>query len=269
MKAFPDSVASFAREQTSGGCDTLRHLLHGLRDHQGRIEDEVHAIRKLGKSVRGGFALFCLEKSAAREIQAVGRLLSGPRDAVTRWHTWNKLEWHGEIPLAAAVAARLEQQTHSAARRPPPETIAWCADRVGTAQQALQDVSADELPERLRKGLARLHRRVRQRCARLDHGVETDFHEARKAVKAWLGAVGFLPAGVIPAHPPMDELAEWLGDENDLAILSVWLADHGFNPRFAPGLWKTLRTARRRIQRKIIQHLDSREGRELMRLRPG
>ena len=260
MKAFHDPVATFARAQASGGCDTLRQLLHGLLDNKGRIEEEVHAIRKLGKSVRGGFAMFCLEKSTAREIQAVGRLLSGPRDAVTRWHTWNKLEWHGETPLAAAVAGLLEQQTHSAARRPPPETIAWCADRVGTAQQALQAVPADELPERLRKGLARLNRRVLQRCGRLEHGVETDFHEARKAVKAWLGAVGFLPAGVAPSHPPMDELVEWLGNENDLAILSVWLENHGFNQRFAPGLWKTLRTARRQLQRKIVKHLDGLDG---------
>ena len=256
MKAFHDSAAIFARVQTSGGCDTLRQLLHGLLDNKGRIEEEVHSIRKLGKSVRGGLAMFCLEKSAGREIQAVGRLLSGPRDAVTRWHTWNKLEWHGEPPLAAAVAGLLLQQTHSAARRPPPETIAWCADRVGAAQQTLQDVPADELPERLRQGLAKLRRRVLQRCARLEYGVGADFHEARKAVKAWLGAVGFLPAGVALSHPPMDELAEWLGHENDLAILSVWLEDHGFNQRFAPSLWKTLCSARRHLQRKIVKHLD-------------
>lgn len=260
MKALTDSVASLAREQISGGCDTLRHLLHGLLDNKGRIEEEVHAIRKLGKSVRGGFTLCCLEKSAAREIQAVGRLLSGPRDAVTRWHTWEKLAWDGGKPLAAAIAGLLEQQTHSAARRPPPETIAWCVDRVGTAQQALQDVPADELPERLGQGLGKLHRRVIRRCARLEHGVKTDFHEARKAVKAWLGAIGFLPGGVVSAHPPMDELAEWLGDENDLATLSVWLADHGFNQCFAPGLWKTLRTARRQLQRKIVKHLDGLDG---------
>ncbi len=260
MKAFPDSVASFARERISGGCDTLREQLQGLLDNKGRVEEEVHAIRKLGKSVRGGFTLCCLEKSAAREIQAVGRLLSGPRDAVTRWHTWEKLAWDGGKPLAAAIAGLLEQQTHSAARRPPPETIAWCVDRVGTAQQALQDVPTDEFPERLGKGLGKLHGRFIQRCARLEQGVETDFHEARKAVKAWLGAVGFLPVGVIPAHPPMDELAEWLGHENDLAILSVWLEDHGFNQRFAPGLWKTLRTARRGLQRKIVKHLDGGES---------
>lgn len=260
MKEFHDSVASFVREQISGGCDSLRQLLHGLWDNKGRVEEEVHAIRKLGKAVRGGFTLCCLEKSAAREIQAVGRLLSGPRDAVTRWHTWEKLAWDGGKPLAAAIAGLLEQQTHLAARRPPPETIAWCVDRVGTAQQVLQDVPAEEIPERLGKGLGKLHRRVIQRCARLEHGVETDFHEARKAVKAWLGAVGFLPVGVIPAHPPMDKLAERLGDENDLAILSVWLEDHGFNQRFAPGLWKTLRTARRGLQRKIVKHLDGGES---------
>ena len=260
MKEFLDSAASFAREQISGGCDRLRQLLQGLLDNKGRVEEEVHAIRKLGKSVRGGFDLLCLEKSASREIQAVGRLLSGPRDAVTRWHTWKKLGWHGEVPLAAAIAGLLEQQTQSGARRPPPETLAWCVDRVGNAQQALQDVPADQLPERLGQGLAKLHRRVLQRCARLEHRVETDFHEARKAVKAWLGAVGFLPVGVIPANPLLHEVAEWLGDENDLATLSGWLDEHGFNERFAPDLWKILSVSRRGLQRKVIKHLKTSEA---------
>ena len=94
---FPnDSVTQFAKDRLAGGCDTMRQRLHGLLDAKGRVAEEVHAIRKLGKSLRGGFSLFRLEKSAALEIQAIGRLLAGPRDAVSRLKTWNKLGWVGD-----------------------------------------------------------------------------------------------------------------------------------------------------------------------------
>ena len=37
-----------------------------------RIAEEVHATRKLGKSLRGGFALFRLGGNSSLEIQAIG-----------------------------------------------------------------------------------------------------------------------------------------------------------------------------------------------------
>jgi len=251
---FPnDSVAQFARDRLSGGCDTMRQLLNGLLDAKGRVAEEVHAIRKLGKSLRGGFSLFRLEKSAALEIQAIGRLLSGPRDAVSRLKTWNKVGWVGDPKVSAAILGLLEQQTHSAARRPPPETIAWCLERVDAAQKELQDLPVEDLAGKIGKGLEKLERRVFKRCGRLDDRAEEHFHEARKAVKAWLGAVAFLPEGVIPVNPQFDELAESLGDENDLTTLSVWLQDHGFTEKFAPDLWKTLNASRRKLQRDLIR----------------
>lgn len=252
MNFSNDSVTQFSKDRLSGGCDTMRQLLNGLLDAKGRVAEEVHSIRKLGKSLRGGFSLFRLEKSSALEIQAIGRLLSGPRDAVSRLKTWNKLEWSGDPKVSAAIFGLLEQQTHSAARRPPPETIAWCVERVDAAQKELQDLPTENLAEKIAKGLERLERRVFKRCGKLEHRSEEDFHEARKAVKAWLGAVGFLPEGTIPANPQFSELAELLGDENDLATLSVWLEDHGFNQRFAPDLWKALKSSRRGLQEKVI-----------------
>ncbi len=248
-----ESDAASARGKLADGCGLMTQLLSGLLDSSGRVADEVHAIRKLGKSLRGGFELFGLGKSSAAEIQAIGRLLSESRDAVSRLKTWTKLAWSEDALVAAAIGGLLEQHTHSAARRPPQETIAWCRERVDRATQDLGRLPEEDLAKTIGKGLAKLEKRVLKRCRRLNHREEEDFHEARKAVKAWLGAVGFLPEGLVPAAPVLEGVAEMLGDENDLATLSAWLEAHGFTHRFAPDLRAALESARRKLQKQVIR----------------
>ncbi len=253
MINLTDGEARAARDRLTAGCDRMKRLLNGLLDSKGRVAEEVHAIRKLGKSLRGGFTLFRLEKTAALEIQAIGRLLAAPRDAVSRQNTWNKLEWNAEPALAAAAAGLLEIHVHSAARRPPQETIAWACARVDAAAAALLDLPSDELAARVTNGLVKLQQRVIKRCRRLDHRSEEDFHDARKSLKAWLGALAFLPGGTLESDPLLHEMAEFLGDENDLATLSAWLGEHGFTAHFAPDLWKALKSARKRLQKRAIR----------------
>lgn len=245
------SAAQFAGHQLASGCEAMERLLNGLLDSKGRIAEEVHAIRKLGKSLRGGFALFRL-KDAGREIQAIGRLLSGPRDAVSRFKTWNHYAWNEDEKVAAAIAGLLDQQTHSAARRPPPETISWCLERVAEAKCALAALPEENLDETVAGNLKKLSKQVRKRCLHLDHREEEDFHEARKALKAYLGAIGFLPEGTVSALPKMAEIADLLGDENDISTLSEWLETHGFTVNFAPLLWKLLDDKRRKLQKRVI-----------------
>jgi len=246
-----DLPSQFARNQLASGCETMERLLHGLLDSKGRVGEEVHAIRKLGKSLRGGFSLFRL-KDAAAQIQAIGRLLSESRDAVSRFKTWQKLAWNDDANVANAIHGLLEQQTHSAARRPPPETIAWCVARVTSARQALAELPSENLETTVTSGLKKLEKQVRRRCLSLDHRGEEDFHDARKAVKAHLGALGFLPEGMVSPEPKMLEIADLLGDENDIATLSIWLRDHGFTPKFAPSLWQALKDHRRKLQKRAI-----------------
>lgn len=253
MQTPDEARALLARERLTSHCEALQRLLLGLLDSQGRVAEEIHAIRKMGKSLRGGLSLFRLEKSAALEIQVIGRLLSGPRDAVSRLNTWNKLGWAGEPKLGAAIFGLLDQQTHSAARRPPPETVAWCVDRVHAALEELQSLPAYDLPQRIAKGLAKLEKKTHTRCKKLTHRAEEDFHEARKAVKAWLGALVFLPQQDVTVEPILTELADWLGDENDLATLGAWLMSHGFTQRFAPDLWQALAASRDRLQSQVIE----------------
>ena len=254
MIAPTDSPAQDARARLANGCDTMKHRLAGLLDSKGRVADEVHAIRKLAKSLRGGLALFRLEKSAAREIQAVSRLLSDPRDATSRARTWHRLAWNADPQVAAAIARLLDQHTHSASRRPPPETIAWCVERVAAARRELDALAADELTTRVASGLARLERRLHARCRKLDgrHG-NGQFHKTRKALKAWLGAIQFLATSGAAHDPELETLAALLGDENDVATFADWLEAHGFTQRFAPDLRATITARRRELQQKIIR----------------
>ena len=119
MPPHSESDARFAAGKLAGSCDDLKKQLLGLLDSSGRVAEEVHSIRKLGKSLRGGFSLFGLKQSSGGEIQAIGRLLSEPRDATSRLKTWNTLAWNGDPPVAAAIAALINQQTRSTSRRPP------------------------------------------------------------------------------------------------------------------------------------------------------
>lgn len=256
MKLADETATRQTRESLASGCELMKRLLTGLLDSKGKVAEEVHAIRKLGKSLRGGFSLFRLEKSSALEIQAIGRLLSNPRDAVSRFNTWNKLAWEGDAPVAAAIGLLLEQQTHSAARRPPPETIDWCLARVDEALAELKQVPEENPAGSLAKRVKKLQRQAFKRCGKLDDRKEEDFHEARKAVKALLGAAGFLPEGAVPVDPKFHDLAELLGDENDLATLSLWLNEHGFTKRFAPDLRKTIAAARRKLQKQVIEDVS-------------
>lgn len=245
-----DDDARFARERLSSGCGTMERLLRGLLSSHASVAADVHAIRKLGKSLRGGFALFQLEKSSAREIQAIGRLLAGSRDAVSRMSTWRKLEWAGDPATAEAIASLLDLQIHSAARKPPQAAIQWCLGRVETARRKLDELPDASLAERLISGVPKLRKRVAKRCRRLDRQGGENFHDARKALKAYLGAIGFLPEAAAPEEPVMADLAEILGDENDLATLSAWLEEHGFTADFAPDLWKLLEGSRNHLRKE-------------------
>lgn len=252
MKPFDAECTQFASEQLIANCELMVRRLFGLLDSKGRVAEEVHAIRKLGKSLRGGFALLRLGNSSAREIQVIGRLLSGPRDAVSRLSTWEKIGWADDASATSAIHELLVQQTHSAARKPPKETVDWCVERVTAARMNLEAVSTEELPDRLSRGLRKLQKRVAKRCRSLDRRGEENFHDARKALKAYLGALACLPEGFFSLEQKLAELPELLGDENDLATLSFWLEDHGFTELFVPTLWGKIEEARHKLRKEII-----------------
>lgn len=252
MNEWMGQTANQARERLLADCGLMKTRLVALLDSHGKVANEVHAIRKLGKSLRGGMHLFRLGGTAAKEIQVIGRMLSAPRDAVSRLSTWRKLEWNEDAGVAGAVDGLLEQHVHAAARRPPQLAIDWCLARVDEAGAALSAIPPEDLATRMEEGIRKLRKKLKRRASRLEHRAEEDFHEARKAVKAWLGAMALLPEEFVLVDPECHELAEILGDENDLATLSDWLEGHGFTDRFAPGLWHCIGQKRLVLQRKAV-----------------
>ncbi len=100
--------------------------------------------------------------------------------------------------------------------------------------------------------MTKLGRQVDKRCRRLDHTGHEIFHDARKALKAYLGALAFLPDGAFRHHPAMVELTEILGDENDLTTLSHWLEIHGFTVEFASDLWLKIDKSRKLLQQRAM-----------------
>lgn len=256
FSTVPGAIAVFARDRVLEGGEQLKRQLRGLLEKREDLAEAVHEVRKRAKAVRGGLALFRLQKTSGREIQAIGRMLSGTRDAVSRQAMWERLDWQGDIRVAAAIRSLLGQQSQAVSRVAFPAAAAgWCLERVDAAQTNLRELPEAILTKSLRQGLDGLGHRVRQCCRRLQDGEEPRFHETRKALKAWMGALEHLPEGLRPDVAFLEDLTEWLGDENDLATLSGWLEEHGFTAGFAPDLWKTVRKLRHRLQRKVIRRL--------------
>lgn len=248
-----DSNALHVHDQLLAGLATLHGMLTRLQTSEGTAAEEIHAIRKFTKSLRGGFSLLDHGKRAAKEIQAIARLLSGSRDAVSRRNTWEKLAWNDEPTAAAAIQAWLATKVRIADFRPSPDVIAWCHARLANAQRQLEDLPQDELPERMSRGQAHLRHQVRKCCNALAHGKPKDFHELRKALKAYLGSMEFLPEATVPADPIFSDLAEMLGDENDLTTMAEWLNGHGFTKALVPDLWKHLRKIHRKVRKQAAQ----------------
>ena len=135
MNEVVATVGIGIRERLLGLCDAMETRLHGLRDSKRRVSEDVHEARKLGKSLRGGLVLVGMPAETLLAVQAVGRLLAGQRDAVSRRKTWGCLGWedspHAHDPAVRAVEALLGKLARAAGRRPPDETVVWAQARIG------------------------------------------------------------------------------------------------------------------------------------------
>jgi CHAD domain-containing protein len=242
-------------------CVEMERLLGGLNDSHGKVADEIHQVRKLGKRLRGGLAMCGESKPCIRWIAVIGRMLGGSRDATVRLKTWRKLE-PGEMPagsVEAAIGALLEVEASAANRRPPQEVIDWSQAALGQVVSRLAARTDEEMAACSVEGVVRLERQLRKRLKRALQRVRNeDFHECRKAVKAWLGGLSMVLPGVeVPGAAEAEKLAESLGDENDLEVLAGWLTSRGFTPATAGPAWKTLRKRQEKVRRRSISLIRS------------
>jgi len=264
MNHLTDTEAQQVRLRLITSCDDMAAALQELLTAKKNISGQIHSLRKLGKTLRGGLVLLDLEKTAYREIQSVGRLLSERRDAVSRRSTWGKIPKKTRNNTTRAITSLLNQQVVSAGRKPPKATVLWCLDRVTQAKEAITEIEETLLADRIQQGLEKLRKKLRKRAGKLERPKEEAFHDLRKSIKAYTGAVKFLPTGAVKFLPERDsiippvihELADILGDENDLATLSEWLASHGFTALLEPALWKKLKKSREKLQDQVIQQAN-------------
>jgi len=253
MNHLTDTEAQQVRLRLITSCDDMAAALQELLTAKKNISGQIHALRKLGKTLRGGLVLLGLEKTAYREIQSVGRLLSERRDAVSRRSTWGKIPKKTRNNTTRAITSLLNQQVVSAGRKPPKAAVLWCLDRVAQAKAAITEIEESLLADRIQEGLEKLRKKLRKRAGKLERPKEEAFHDLRKSIKAYTGAVKFLPERESILPPVIHELADILGDENDLATLSEWLASHGFTALLEPALWKKLKKSREKLQDQVIQ----------------
>lgn len=258
MKKILDAEAALhAHQHLIAECAEMKASLLALGLEGQDPAPQIHAIRKHGKSLRGGCVLLGLEQAASREIQAIGKALSAARDATSRRNTWQKIQQADEnSEHTSAIAALLERDIQLANTTQPQALIDWCCQRIDSATAIIQALPEEKLETLANKGLSTLQKAVRKNCSALSHKKSGEFHECRKAIKAYLGAVKFLPEAHITPPDDWFELAEVLGDENDHTTLAKWLNANGFNAQLAPPIWKKLLKTQRKTQKRAIQTIQ-------------
>ena len=237
-------------------CVEMERLLGGLNDSHGRVAEEIHQVRKLGKRLRGALAMCGEPKPCIRWIAVIGRMLGGTRDATVRVKTWKSLDI-GENAVGsveAAIGALLDLEASAANRRPPQAVVDWSHAALGQVVSRLAARTEEEMAASAVEGVARLERQLRKQLKRALQRVHNeDFHECRKAAKAWLGGLSLVRPGVdLPGVEQAGQLAESLGDENDLEVLACWLTSRGFTPATAGTAWKLLHKRQERVRRRSI-----------------
>lgn len=255
MSEAPSDFVS-ARANLITACTEMERLLSGLTDSHGRVADEIHVVRKHGKRLRGGLVVIGEAKPCIRWIAVIGRMLGGSRDAVVRTKTWDSLGIDSTIPgsVEAAISSILGLEAHAAARRPPQEVIDWSLAALAQVRNRLEARNDGETAELAEKGSHHLRKQLKKRLKRALQRVDNeDFHDCRKAAKAWLGGMSIVAPNLeLPAKSEIEKLADNLGDENDLEVLAKWLNDRGFTHATTRVAWKSLLKRQEKIRRRSI-----------------
>lgn len=248
---------ALSRSGLLAACDEMDDRLRRLIDSKGRVADEIHALRRLGKQLRGALMIAGEPKPCIRSVGFIGSMLGGPRDAVVRLDTWKLLAIEHEVQgsIEGVITALLAQQSKSFARRPPAELVAWGQSIIGGIRMRLESAAPAALEDRCAKGAERMLRRFRKRLKKaINKADDRDFHEVRKSAKAWLGGMTLLePGAVPPGGDEVRQLGELLGEEHDLQVFAEWLGENGFSPANVPRVWRRISKVQTRTRRASLQ----------------
>ena len=152
------------------------------------------------------------------------------------------------------MGALLELEAQASTRRPPQAVVEWSLAALGQVKKRIEAQTEEDVAKAAEHGADKLVKQLRKRLKRaLERVSNEDFHDCRKAAKAWLGGMA-LTAPDLKLHgkDEAEDLASSLGDENDLEVLASWLESRGFTPSICPASWKVLRKRQEKIRRKSI-----------------
>ena len=228
---------------------------------------ELKKLRALLRLARAGLgeATFRRENTAARDL---GRALSGARDAAVLALSFDALrpELYGLV--APETVASVGTRLHAAVTaREANIDLAGAVETLRAAHGRAAEwpwTDADDAWRVPGQGLRQVYRRGRRAMRRAagDDAVEGDFHEWRKQVKLLAAQSRLLlplaPEAFGKAVKRLDAVADWLGDEHDLAVLAHTLLG-GEGPHLeATAELETIRglidARRRKLQRKALRH---------------
>ena len=256
--------------------------LKELRDCEADRHEAVHQTRKRCKRIRALLRLvrpslgntYRVENARFRDL---AQALSEARDAAALVESLEKLRdserrYAGDERFAAALAAFVQ-------RRDAHADVADLEQRIGPAIDTLQSAAAElacwpTVNNRYRSvaaGLRLTYRRGRRAMAlAYQHPDQEHFHEWRKQVKYHGYHLRLLqplwPGPFKALAGELKTLAEYLGDEHDLAVLRQSLADE--SDLLPPGTRAVIDDAAERRQRQL-RALAHGLGKRVFAERPG
>lgn len=230
------------------------------------LDEALHETRKSLKRLRAFARLFRAPlgegyeglNTAARDA---ARLLSALRDHDARLESAAALRAHFRAPERDeapfdALEAHLQRAREAArARLNVAQAVDEAAARIASLARAGQDWTfSDDLRGAALGGFARTYRRARRMMAACGARPTTEaFHEWRKHAKYHLQHLSLLEPGmpefVRAQRKELSVLADCLGDEHDLAILSETLSGEGGSEiAQAPALLALMQRRRESLQ---------------------
>ena len=278
-----ESFAAGVRRTARESLDQVQAALSGGDAGAHPAPEAVHLARKELKKLRAllrlarkglGESVFERENACCRDT---GRALSAARDAAVLVLTFDDLrpKLYGLVApeTIAGIHDRLQAAVRaSEARLDLPAAIAEL--RAARARVEgwvwLRGGDAWRVPGRGVRSVYRQGRRAMRRAS-AEEPAEGDFHEWRKRVKLLAAQLRLLG----PIHPhalettakALDQIADWLGEEHDLSVLSDTLFG---GPEGHLAATEELETIRRLLdaRRKALQKKALKHGRRLYEEKP-
>jgi CHAD domain-containing protein len=260
-----------------------RQLQDGERSLRGDRSCAIHAARKNVKKARAALALLEEDRDqavvkAAQRLRGVAHAIATLRDADAAVTTFDQLRQHFPGRLSARTYAMIRSRLVRAQRRAVSEarrdrTTQRAARVLHRVRASARDWRGPALPARaLHRRLEHSYRATRNamRAARKQTSAAT-LHKWRRRLKTFwyhLRLVEALAPTLRIEIRRLKQLETWLGDDHNLSMLQVAVADAGELTRRVPGAVRELAAMSATLQGRL-RRKEFALGKSLLAHRPG